>query len=113
MGGYDADFYARQQDGSLQSARRVLPHLLRLVAPRSIVDVGCGVGTWLKAAAELGVRDLAGLDGAYVDRALLQIPHEQFTASIYEAVHCSADVHAALSPRFRAFLMQRRVLLDS
>lgn len=79
MGGYDADFYARQRDGSLQSARRVLPHLLQLVAPRSIVDVGCGVGTWLKAAAELGVRDLAGLDGAYVDRALLQIPHEQFT----------------------------------
>jgi SAM-dependent methyltransferase len=80
MGAYDADFYARQQAGSLQSARRVLPHLLELVAPRSIVDVGCGVGTWLKAAAELGVRDLAGLDGAYVDSSLLQIPLEQFTA---------------------------------
>ena len=58
----------------------MLPHLLELAAPRSIVDVGCGIGTWLKAAAELGVRDLAGLDGAYVDRSLLQIPHEQFTA---------------------------------
>jgi len=80
MSAYNAEFYARQQEGSLQSARRVLPHLLELVAPQSVVDVGCGVGTWLKAAAELGVRDLAGLDGAYVDRAMLQIPHEQFTA---------------------------------
>ncbi len=80
MGSYDAEFYARQQKGSLQSARRVLPHLLELVAPRSIVDVGCGVGTWLKAASELGIRDLAGLDGSYVDRALLQIPTETFTA---------------------------------
>jgi SAM-dependent methyltransferase len=80
MGSYDADFYARQQEGSLRSARRVLPHLFELVAPRSIVDVGCGVGTWLKAAAELGAADLAGLDGAYVDRALLQIPQQQFTA---------------------------------
>jgi SAM-dependent methyltransferase len=80
MGAYDADFYARQQHGSLQSARRVLPHLMELVAPRSIVDVGCGVGTWLKAAGELGVCDVAGLDGAYVDRGLLQIPREQFTA---------------------------------
>lgn len=45
-----------------------------------MVDVGCGVGTWLKAASELGVRDLAGLDGSYVDRALLQIPPDTFTA---------------------------------
>ena len=81
MRAYDSQFYAGQQEGSLQSARRVLPHLLELVAPRSIVVVGCGVGTWLKAAAELGVRDLTGLDGAYVDRAMLQIPQDQFTAT--------------------------------
>jgi SAM-dependent methyltransferase len=77
---YSTNFYTHQQEGSLRSARRVLPHLLELVAPRSIVDVGCGVGTWLRAAAELGVHDLAGLDGAYVDRSMLQIPHEQFMA---------------------------------
>ena len=80
MAEYTPEFYIRQQEGSLRSARRVLPHLLELAAPRSMIDVGCGIGTWLKAAAELGVRDLAGLDGAYVDRSLLQIPHEQFTA---------------------------------
>lgn len=76
---YDRNFYQRQQDGSLRSARRVLPHVLQLVQPRSIVDVGCGVGTWLKAANELGIEDVAGIDGTYVDRAMLQIDGARFT----------------------------------
>jgi SAM-dependent methyltransferase len=58
----------------------VLPHLLELTGARSIVDVGCGVGTWLAAARELGVRDLLGLDGTYVDRRMLEIPEECFRA---------------------------------
>src|ERR671925_1539421 len=76
---YSPGFYEQQQEGSLRSARRVLPHLVQLVSPRSVVDVGCGVGTWLKAAMELGVEDILGLDGDYVDRAMLQIPSAQFT----------------------------------
>lgn len=76
---YSPTFYEQQQEGSLRSARRVLPHLVQLVAPRSLVDVGCGVGTWLKAAMELGVEDVLGIDGPYVDRAMLQIPASRFT----------------------------------
>src|SRR5262249_50066622 len=45
---------------------------------RSIVDVGCGLGTWLAAFRELGVTDVVGIDGEYVDRDLLEIPQEQF-----------------------------------
>lgn len=78
---YSRDFFLKQQEGSLRSARRVLPHFVELVKPRSIVDVGCGIGTWLKAANELGVADVAGLDGSYVDRSMLQIFSEQFTAT--------------------------------
>ena len=77
---YSSDFYAQQQEGSLRSARRVLPHLVELVGPRSIVDVGCGVGTWLAAARELGITDIAGIDGGYVDRRMLQIPEDRFFA---------------------------------
>jgi SAM-dependent methyltransferase len=51
-----------------------------LVQPKSIVDVGCGDGTWLSVFRELGVRDVVGLDGDYVDRRLLQIPQDQFRA---------------------------------
>jgi SAM-dependent methyltransferase len=80
---YSPEFYSLQKDGSLRSARRVLPHLIDLIelaSPKSLVDVGCGVGTWLAAARELGIADVLGVDGAYVDRSQLQIPEDRFVA---------------------------------
>ena len=40
----------------------------------------CGVGTWLSVFGELGIRDLMGLDGEYVDRTQLYVPQGQFLA---------------------------------
>lgn len=98
MDRYSPEFFQRIEGGSLRSARRVLPHFLELAAPQSLVDVGCGVGTWLKAAAELGIRDLAGIDGAYVDRSMLQIPPDQFTAiDLTQPFHLGRTFDAALS----------------
>ena len=75
---YSRQFYEQQQEGSFRSAMRVLPHVFELVSPRSVVDVGCGVGTWLAAARDLGVSDVFGVDGDYVDRSMLRIPAERF-----------------------------------
>lgn len=77
---YDAAFYADQADGSLRSARVVAPIVADLVRPASVLDVGCGLGTWLAAFAELGVADVLGIDGDYVDRAKLRIPADRFRA---------------------------------
>jgi SAM-dependent methyltransferase len=55
--------------------------VLDLVRPKSIVDAGCGDGTWLSVFRELGIVDLVGLDGDYVDRRRLQIPLDQFRAT--------------------------------
>jgi hypothetical protein len=52
--------------------------VLRFVPARSAVDVGCGQGVWLAVLRELGVEDVYGVDGAYVDRALLEIPQDRF-----------------------------------
>ena len=65
---YVRGFYELQQEGSFRSAMRMLPHVLELLSPRSVVDVGCGVGTWLAAARDLGVPEIFGVDGDYVDR---------------------------------------------
>ena len=73
---YTSEFYAIQD--SAQSAREVLPLLLDLTHPHSLVDVGCGSGIWLKIAAELGVHDCLGIDGSYVTPDVLQIPPAQF-----------------------------------
>ena len=50
---YAEQFYAEQREGSLCSAREVVPLILELVNPRSVVDVGCGVGTWLSVFVEI------------------------------------------------------------
>jgi SAM-dependent methyltransferase len=58
----------------------VLPWLLELLEPESIVDVGCGTGTWLQAARENGIDDVLGLDGPWVRPDVLEIPPERFLA---------------------------------
>lgn len=58
----------------------VLPILFDLFRPSSIVDVGCGLGTWVSVAQEMGVADIVGIDGDYVDRTKLTIPTQCFAA---------------------------------
>jgi SAM-dependent methyltransferase len=76
---YDSKFYAANQPGSLRSARIVVPILLEIIKPKSVIDVGCGTGTWLKAFQENGVIDIRGIDGDYVDRSKLVIDSRYFT----------------------------------
>jgi SAM-dependent methyltransferase len=75
---YDPDFYGSQCAGSLRSARQIVPYLINLIRPRSVVDVGCGVGTWLRAFAECGIKDYLGLDGPHVTADMLVIAPDRF-----------------------------------
>jgi SAM-dependent methyltransferase len=75
---YPAQFYRNLRDGSRRSAREVIPLLLEFIQPSSVIDVGCGVGTWLAVFREHGIRDVKGVDSAYVDKTMLEIPAEQF-----------------------------------
>lgn len=69
---YQDSYYDRQRTGSRRSAAIVLPIVFEYIRPASIVDVGCGVGTWLSAADQLGVQTLVGFEGAWV----LDVPAE-------------------------------------
>jgi SAM-dependent methyltransferase len=77
---YSSDFYADQSDASAVAASVVVPIVLELTAVNSVVDVGCGVGTWVAEFFSRGVRDVCGIDGDYVNRAQLRIPSEKFLA---------------------------------
>jgi len=55
--------------------------MLDLLQIRSVCDVGCGIGTWLKCWQEYGVDDFLGLDGQYVDSKQLMIPVEKFQST--------------------------------
>lgn len=75
---YDEIFYRYQREGSARSARGVLPGVDALLKPSSILDVGCGAGAWLSVHRQLGVQDITGIDGDYVDRSVLMIDPAHF-----------------------------------
>jgi len=75
---YTKDYYKDIQEGSRRSAKEIVPLVLELIQPRSVIDVGCGVGTWLSVFKECGVRDIIGVDGGYIEKGMLQIPQERF-----------------------------------
>jgi SAM-dependent methyltransferase len=96
---YTQDFYDEQQNGSLVSAKRVLPLVKSLFNPSSVIDVGCGVGYWLKVWKEdLGVSDILGIEGPYVSPDMLKIPREtvQFQ-DLKNAFHLNRKFDLAMS----------------
>jgi SAM-dependent methyltransferase len=56
---------------NLQSPREIVPILMKLLQPQSVVDFGCGIGTFLHCFKEQGVKDVLGIDGPWVDKQLL------------------------------------------
>jgi hypothetical protein len=63
---YSKLFYAAQRRGSERSAGVILPLVFSRANPKTVVDVGCGVGTWLAVAEQLGASTTAGVEGKWV-----------------------------------------------
>src|SRR6266699_6224932 len=77
---YTSEFFQILHSESNLSAMAVIPLVLELYRPASVVDVGCGLGGWLAAFQAYGVEDILGIDGDYIDRKMLDIPPEHFKA---------------------------------
>lgn len=89
-GWYDTQFFDSITAGSRRSAEIVLGRLAPLFEeseeragplPLSLVDIGCGTGTWARVFAErFAGAEVRGVDGAYLDPARLVIPADRFRA---------------------------------
>lgn len=77
---YTREFFDRNEETALPSARVIVPIVVSLLRPQSVVDVGCGRGAWLRAFLENGVPDVLGVDGHHLDRSRLLIPASHFLA---------------------------------
>jgi len=76
-----ADYYAEemyQRDRARDSARVVVPMVVALMHPSSVLDVGCGRGAWLGEFKANGVSKIIGLDGSYLKQSTLLFPAECF-----------------------------------
>jgi len=85
---YPETFFDQQENGSWNSARIVLQELWHIVQPISVVDIGCGLGQWLKASSDLGARRILGVDGDYIRRDRLWIDEASFRSCDLETQSC-------------------------
>jgi cyclopropane fatty-acyl-phospholipid synthase-like methyltransferase len=77
---YNKGFFERTQPASRLSAGVIVPIMMELVRPTSVIDVGCGTGEFLGIFEDRGVQDILGVDGMYVDRSQLAISQACFKA---------------------------------
>jgi SAM-dependent methyltransferase len=75
---YDDAFFLAGGQIAYRSARVVVPLLMDLIHPRSVVDVGCGAGAWLSVFHQHGVDDYLGVDSSWVEPSSLLIPQDHF-----------------------------------
>lgn len=78
---YDGPFYDTYRGESARSAAAFAALLAGELGPRSVLDVGCGIGTWLRAFGDAGAEALVGVDGPYVDPGRLLVPADRFVAA--------------------------------
>ncbi len=64
----------------MKSAEQIVPIVLELVKPKSVIDVGCGDGGWLTVFKKYGIQDIYGVDGNWVSNESLLIEPSRFIA---------------------------------
>ena len=74
---YSTRYYEGLKEDSAASARATVPLILGLVPANTVVDVGCGSGTWAKEYLGAGC-DVLGIDGHVVEPDQLLIPVAKF-----------------------------------
>ncbi len=75
---YDREFFDYVDRGSSVSAEIIVSLLFPVIQPSSVLDVGCGRGSWIATWKRHGCASIRGLDGAYVDRANLHVAADEF-----------------------------------
>lgn len=76
---YKSKFYRDRHKNTFFSAWRILSIITDSIPEiNSAVDFGCGAGTWLSVLKEKGIKEILGMDGAWVNKKLLEIPQENF-----------------------------------
>jgi SAM-dependent methyltransferase len=75
---YSAAFFRSLATASRQAAEVIVPFLVDLLHPTSVVDIGCGTGEWLAVFNKYGVEDVLGIDGNRIPESQLSISPQRF-----------------------------------
>ena len=74
---YNQSYYEVMRDKNPEIADVMMPIILNVLNPHSIVDFGCGIGAFLVEAVIRGI-EVLGIDGDYINRDDLLFPDKYF-----------------------------------
>jgi SAM-dependent methyltransferase len=72
------DYEHSQNTHILDAPSVIFPMINDVYRPSSVLDVGCGIGTWLKIIANCGIEDFLGIDGIEVSNKDFFVSKEKF-----------------------------------
>ena len=82
----DGFFYDSRNMKTQHAANRILTIVKSLVPEfERVVDVGCGVGTWLNVAKTLGAKVVQGVEGEWVNQSDLVIESSEILVHDFES----------------------------
>lgn len=96
---YNEEFYEINAKESYNSAMKIINILKKYYLPNSVLDLGCGVGTWLKAWKDNGTSKVLGFDTNAMPENALYIPSEMLKRINFETeeINIDSDFDLAMS----------------
>src|SRR5688572_33325153 len=65
-------FIHLEERNKTKAPEEIVPLIFEFLKPRSIIDIGCGTGNFLKVFKQHGVKEVLGVDGRWVNKKLLE-----------------------------------------
>lgn len=53
---------------NLIAPKEIVPVIMEIIEPKTVIDVGCGLGTFMRVFKENGVQKVFGIDGPWCDK---------------------------------------------
>ena len=76
---YKPNYYHNRNNWTAPSVKAIMSIILPIYKPNSILDLGCGSGSWLHTISqEYKISDILGIDGHWIDRNEILIPKTNF-----------------------------------
>lgn len=76
---YSEQFFSDIEKASRSGAEVMVPYIVELLRPKSMIDIGCGAGHWGLAFSEHGVETVHGVDGPWASEAATRLHPKNFT----------------------------------
>lgn len=84
---YADEFFSSRDLRTRYAAHQILASVFQMFGGiKSVIDIGCGVGTWLSVSKELGATTILGIDGQWVNQQRLVMAPECFQQADLENI---------------------------